>query len=275
MKPVDELLDLYKSVLDELTLAFARVDLRSLSTIRKTQLQANKLLQGLDKDLTTWITTYMDDIHKKGIKQTLKSVSNSTLTYEDLSKSEGLQALVKSTKENSLSDLQMITQNLRKKVSSQLKRASSEMLISEGSNEPFIRKQLLESLQFGMVDTAGRKWKPLTYAQVVGETQLMNMYRDTLLNTCLLAGIDYAVISSHGATDSCQPYEGKIVKLRRGAVGNYEVYNDVQYSGEIFHIHCKHVLIPISSPDEYPADISTVNNSPSFESKSMGLHQDY
>jgi hypothetical protein len=58
----------------------------------------------------------------------------------------------------------------------------------------------------------------------------------------------YATISSHGATDGCAPYEGKVVKLVSEAPGSYPTVDELRSSNKIFHPNCKHTIIPIRDP---------------------------
>ena len=49
----------------------------------------------------------------------------------------------------------------------------------------------------------------------------MDTYNESARNEGIDRGANYAVITSHGATDACKFHEGKIVKLVADAPGNY------------------------------------------------------
>ncbi|MDT2262168.1 hypothetical protein P7H06_25470 [Paenibacillus larvae] len=54
--------------------------------------------------------------------------------------------------------------------------------------------------------------------------------------------VQYAIISRHGATDSCSNWEGKIIKLTAEAPGPYPTYDQLRATKEIFHPHCSTLL---------------------------------
>jgi hypothetical protein len=271
---VDKLVEKYRLATNQIKSVLETLNLNNYAQTKKQASTIDSILNELDKAIKLLLVEHFENILKDSVSYTLKTIGKSDLLGVEVQAPKSVKNLQDSYENDTVADLQMITQNLRKKVRANIQRAQSRVLASKDS-EPFVRTQLLDSVNFGMVDSAGRRWKPETYAKVVAETKTYNFYRDAILYTSLENKIEYAVISSHGATDICAQYEGKIVKFKADAPGNYPLYDDLVYSGEIFHIHCKHVLIPISSPDNVPDDISTLTHSPSFEAIQLGLNQDY
>lgn len=108
------------------------------------------------------------------------------------------------------------------------------------------------------VDKAGREWSPYSYAEMVARTTAANIARQALIDSCIMAGIQWAQIStSPFCCDACQRWEGQIIALHGGAptrvsslLGGSPVtlrvkgtINEAVADG-LFHPNCRHALSP-------------------------------
>ncbi|MOA45391.1 hypothetical protein D3C78_1677850 [compost metagenome] len=83
---------------------------------------------------------------------------------------------------------------------------------------------------------------------MVTRTKLAETHREATINEAVGRNAFYAQISRHGATDACQNWEGRVVKLVRDAPGDYPFIGDLPRR-EIFHPRCRHVLSPARNPE--------------------------
>lgn len=103
---------------------------------------------------------------------------------------------------------------------------------------------------FGLVDKAGRQWSPDDYADMLVRTKMVEARNNGLMNSLLSVGQDLVMVSSHGATDKCREWEGRILSI----AGGNELYPSVAdaYAGGLFHPRCKHSLNSVN-PALYPS----------------------
>lgn len=160
-------------------------------------------------------------------------------------------------------DLLAVTQNVDKKVRAAVRQVTAEVLrnnLPKGINagDPLrreilagLRKTLGDSVNTGIIDAAGRRWKPATYVDVLVRTKMMEAHKESTINEAVPRGALYGIISRHGAKDACRNYEGKVVKLDRSASGDYPFIYDLP-KRDIFHPYCKHVVSPFRRLDRLP-----------------------
>ncbi|MDT2193394.1 phage minor capsid protein [Paenibacillus larvae] len=160
-------------------------------------------------------------------------------------------------------DVLAVTQNVERKVRSAIKKAYADSVrenMAAGINGrrtisrdalDRMRQELGKSLDSGIIDAAGRRWRPDTCrdANAHQDDEYVPGKRRRL--SALERDVQYAIISRHGATDSCGNWEGKIIKLTAEAPGPYPTYDQLRATKEIFHPHCKHTFTPIRSARRY------------------------
>jgi hypothetical protein len=157
-------------------------------------------------------------------------------------------------------DLLQISQNVDRKVRTAIRQVTAEAMrsnLTQGINTTDsikrdilrnLKERLGDSINTGIIDAAGRRWKPEVYAETVVQTKLAQTQRESAVNDALGRNALYGVISSHGAKDACRNWEGKIVKLTPDAPGDYPYYGNLP-NREIFHPRCKHVISPVRRPE--------------------------
>ncbi len=100
----------------------------------------------------------------------------------------------------------------------------------------------------GIIDRSGRKWKLDTYSRMVVRTKLTQAHSEGMKTQGIESNIDLAVISSHGAKDSCANYEGLVVSMN-GLTAGYKTVEELRKSNKIFHPNCEHTFYPIRNLD--------------------------
>lgn len=95
-----------------------------------------------------------------------------------------------------------------------------------------------------LTDRGGKNWRLDTYAQMLARTKQTEAYNTATGMRMLEFGFDLAQISTHGATDSCGKWEGRIISLS-GAHSDHPSLDEVEGSGDhIFGPNCRHVFTP-------------------------------
>ncbi|MEV2287485.1 phage minor capsid protein, partial [Paenibacillus larvae] len=222
-----------------------------LATIRKIESILSELLDDADD----WIQEYIPKAASGGAAETLVALGV-VETVEEAFKAVKLskinENMIAAAIADTQADILAVTQNVERKVRSAIKKAYADSLrenmaagingrrtISRDALER-MRQELGKSLDSGIIDAAGRRWRPDTYVEMLTRTKMMNTYREATTISALERDAQYAVISRHGATDACSNWEGKIIKLTAEAPGPYPTYDQLRATKEIFHPHCKH-----------------------------------
>ncbi len=89
---------------------------------------------------------------------------------------------------------------------------------------------------------------------MVVRTKMQQAYIEGVKEETKTRGVDLAVVSSHGATDSCGHFEGAIISLR-GETPDYPTYDDLLSTNAIFHPNCMHTVNPIRNPGLLPKSL--------------------
>ena len=96
-----------------------------------------------------------------------------------------------------------------------------------------------------LVDKGGRPWSLDRYAEMLIRTKSVEARNTGFMNRTVENGYDLVQISSHGASDNCGDWEGKILSIT-GRTPGYSTLDQAQ-DGGLFHPNCKHAantLIP-------------------------------
>jgi hypothetical protein len=178
--------------------------------------------------------------------------------------------LVKAATADTQADLLAVTQNVERKVRAAVRQVTAEVFrtnLPQGINATAslrrditagLRKQLGESVNTGIIDAAGRRWKPTTYVDMLVRTKMMEAHKEATVNEALSRDAMYAVISAHGAKDMCRVWENRVISLTRDAPGDYPYIGDLPRR-DIFHPNCKHVITPLRRLEYLPDDIRNLN----------------
>lgn len=116
----------------------------------------------------------------------------------------------------------------------------------KGQSVAKLRQSVLDELNDqginALIDKAGKRWQPDTYADNLARTYLMQAHNAAVTNSLKTQGQDLVVVSSHGAKDACGPWEGQTLSID-GSTPDYPTVSDATAAG-LFHNNCKHNLFP-------------------------------
>jgi hypothetical protein len=269
---VSQLVNYYKKAVDEILRELERID---LSNFKRANAQAKlnsiaEILAELDASATAWVEATIPIAARDGVVNTLLSLAVVDTVEQALNIVEFNrinQNMVAAAVADTQSDLLAITQNIDRKVKAGIRQAVADSIranMTKGINGrktisadilTEMRAQLGKVVETGIIDSAGRRWLPSTYAEMVTQTKLASTYTEATTNEALQRGAYYGVISRHGAIDSCRYHEGRIIKLTPDAPGNYPTWNELKATGQIAHPNCRHFFSPIRNLDRLPDSV--------------------
>jgi hypothetical protein len=268
---VARLVAAYKRAVADIQRELERLDLTGISNAnaRAALAEVSRILTSLNEDSAKWVEENIPQAARDGIARTLVSlgVVETLQEAEAIVKFNRINAnMVASAVADTQSDLLAVTQNVDRKVRAAIRQAVGESMranMAAGINGrrtinrdtlAGMRKALGDSVNTGIIDAAGRRWKPEVYVDMVTRTKLMQTQIDAATNEALARDTQYAVISKHGAADACRFHEGRIIKLTPEAVGPYPTMSELKATGQIWHPNCRHVVSPIRVPEKLSDD---------------------
>lgn len=264
-RDIKRLTDAYKAAVADILRELERMDLSAMSRANTAATLASiaKILASLNDESAEWVAENIPIAARNGIIETILAlkVVETAAEAEALVKMSRVNAeMVKSAVADTQADLLAVTQNVDRKVRAAVRKATADSMRANmvaGINGrrtinrdtlAKIRAELGDSVNTGIIDAAGRRWKPEVYVDMVTRTKMMRTQIDATTNEALARGVMHGVISRHGATDACAKWEGRVVKLVADAPGDYPFIGDLPRR-EIFHPNCKHVVSPVRRPE--------------------------
>jgi hypothetical protein len=255
----------YREALQKITNELNRIDLTNFerAQLLVVQKEIADVLVDLDVRTKAWVASMIPKVAEDGIIYSIMALgvaetvaeAQKIVTFNRLNRE-----FIKTAVADTQADLLQVSQNVDRKVRTAIRQVTAEAMranLTQGINTTDsikrdilrnLKERLGESLSTGIIDAAGRRWKPEVYAEMVTRTKLAQTQRESAVNDALGREAYYGVISSHGAKDACRNWEGKIVKLTPDAPGDYPYYGALP-NREIFHPNCKHVISPVRRPD--------------------------
>lgn len=272
---VRKLVVYYEEAIEKLLRELERIDLtkhqraQTLATLSSI----TEILKDLNDKSIEWTEIYIPKATTAGIAYTLVALdlagsiseAQAVVKFNRINK-----ALVEAAVADTQADLLAVTTNVEKKVRAAVRQVTAEVMRSnlpQGINATQtlrrdivteLRKTLGDSLNTGIIDAAGRRWKPTTYVDTLVRAKMMEAHKEATVNEALSHGAQYGVISRHGAKDACRSYEGMIIKLDASADGDFPYIGSLPRN-EIFHPRCRHVVSPFRRLDRLPDDIKRNN----------------
>nr|WP_234414178.1 phage minor capsid protein [Paenibacillus sp. CAA11] len=225
-----------------------------LSAMSRAQAQATlksvaEILAGLNEESAAWVEANIPKAARDGVTQAIigLGVAETVEEAEKIVKFNRInKELVASAIADTQADLLAVTQNVERKVRAAVRQATADSFranLAKGVNGrrtisrdilDQMRRTLGNAVNTGIIDSAGRRWLPQNYVEMVTRTKLMSAHRDATINEALSRDVLYGQISRHGAKDACRNWEGRIVKLVPDAPGDYPYIGDLNQR-EIFH----------------------------------------
>lgn len=268
----DKLKRAYQSAILAILRELERMDVANLTQANARAHLADiaKILAGLDKESAQWVSDNIPLAARDGVAKTLVELG----VVASLDEARGVvkfnranKALIDAAIADTQSDLLAVTQNVDRKVKSAVRRVTSEVMRSNYAGGTVgrktitkeilegLRKELGKSVETGIIDKIGRRWDPSVYANMLVRTKMQQTHIEATRNEAVQRGALYGIISSHGATDSCRFHEGRIIKLDPSAPGDYPTYEQLQATGQVFHVNCRHVVTALKRIDRLPSDV--------------------
>jgi hypothetical protein len=263
---IKTLMGYYESALRDIEAELMRIDLTSVQRahILGVQKEIATIISELDDNAAAWVAanipTAVGDgalrsILALGVVETIEEARN-IVRFSRLNRE-----LVKAAVADTQADLLQVTQNVSRKIRATIRQTTAEVMrtkLTQGVNATAtlkrdilrdLRGKLGESLNTGIIDASGRRWKPQTYVEMVVRTKMASAQREAAVNDGLSRGALYGVISAHGAKDMCRVWENRVISLSPGAT-DYPYIGDLPRR-DIFHPNCKHTVSPVRNPEEY------------------------
>lgn len=257
---VDRLVRAYKRAVRDIYQTLDRIDISNMTRAQSaaTLKEVAEVLSSLNEESAAWVAENIPVAVRNGALTALVALdvkdAEKITAFSRLNK-ELIEAVVADTQ----SDLLAVTQNIDRKVRTTIRQVTAESMranmtrgisgrqtmnrdILEG-----LRKKLGDAVNTGIVDAAGRRWKPEVYVDMVARTKMTHAHREATINEAVSRKAYYGIISRHGATDACRRWEGRVVKLIADVPGDYPFIGDLPRR-EIFHPNCKHVVTPLRDP---------------------------
>lgn len=255
----------YKSAITAISAELQRLDVSDMSRANaKVALsEVAKILRDVNEESALWVEANIPKAAIDGVVTALVDLKI-VATVDEAAKIAKFNRInrefVATAIADTQADLLAVTQNVERRVRTAVRQATAESFranMSRGINGrktidrdilAGIRKTLGTAVDTGIVDSAGRRWKPDDYVDMLTRTKMSATRRETTTNEAVGRGAYYAQISRHGAKDACGKWEGRVVKLVRDAPGDYPYIGDIDRRS-IFHPRCKHSLSPIRDPE--------------------------
>lgn len=265
------LVKLYKRAAEDIMREIERSDLTQYSANSRALLaDISEIIVDLDDNAEKWVKENIPKSAREGVARSL-------VTLEIASSMEEAEKIVKFNKINrelvqaavadTYQDIAYVTQNINRKTKAGLRKAFADTIREQYTQGvtglQTIKRETLNKMysdlegltRTGITDAAGRKWRAETYVEMVAQEKMNQAYFEANTNEAIARGAFYGIISSHGATDACRYHEGRIVKLTEDAPGDYPTVEELEATGQIFHINCGHHVSTLRNLDILPASV--------------------
>ena len=248
-----EILDVYENAYAKIIVQIqtAKKNVSYATYAKQTQLlkQIGSEIDKLKGQMATKLNEAIKEVALYGttVAITDLQVLNATMNYAENWHKEFNADYAEQAFKDNYSHIAAQTQRMKHSVK-MLMREESAKVFRRASVEGLTRKEAYSALQkeimlkdptFQFVDRRGRNWNSKTYFEMLSKTVMANSLNESYLNTLVNEGQDLVKVSSHGATDRCRSWEGKILSIT-GATTGYVTIEQARASGDIFHPRCKH-----------------------------------
>jgi Phage minor capsid protein 2 len=239
----------------------------------QTLTELQKILDGINMESRQWSDKVIIEAFEDAQARARVSMGLDNTVEEARSKivtTETTRDRVRQLADDTFEDLLQATANTSRKVKRIVREVVAESMrngalkdkgVPQGVNEITERlyskgfsRSIREETFIGIVDSRGRSWDLETYARMVVKTKVQQAQVEGARLEALENESDLAVISSHGAEDSCRHFEGLIISMN-GSTQGYITLAELRQSGLIFHPNCQHTVHPIGDISVFPAKL--------------------
>jgi hypothetical protein len=255
----------YKSAIIAISAELQRLDLSDMSRANANAALAEvaKILRSLNADSAQWVEVHVTKAATDGVIRAIVDLGV-VPTIEEARKIAKFSRInhefVAAAVADTHADLLAVTQNVDRRVKQAVRQATADSFranMTRGVNgQKTLSREILvqmrttlgSAVDTGIIDAAGRRWKPENYVEMVSRTKMSRTHMDATINEAIGRKAYYGRISRHGASDACAKWEGRIVKLIRDAPGDCPFIGDLPRR-EIFHPNCRHSISPARTPE--------------------------
>ncbi|NMF00010.1 phage minor capsid protein [Aneurinibacillus aneurinilyticus] len=263
---IQRLVAAYKRGISDILAELNRLDLTNMQRahILAALKNISDILRGINEESAQWVNEVIPKTISDGIVNTIVALGV-VETVEQAQKivkfNRANKALTEAVIADTQSDLLAVTQNIDRKVRATVRQVAAESMranYAKGINGrkaisrdilTGLREKLGNSVNTGIIDAAGRRWKPEVYVDMLVRTKTSFAHIESTTNEAVQRGAYYAQISSHSAKDACRGWEGRIVKLVADAPGDYPTLEYARSTNQVFHPRCRHVISPTRLPE--------------------------
>lgn len=227
--------------------------------VRRKQIlvQVEALLKELGVDTNAFIKENIPLYYKQGADDAVAQLKKIYYPVEiktgfNRVHKEAITALVDDTASSFGDSITGVYRSTRALMSSATKDALTQQIATgtiSGDAARTIKKNLVATLNeqglAALKDKGGKSWTLDNYTEMLLRTKMVEARNSGLTNRLVENGVDLVVVSSHGASDECGPWEGQILSIT-GATTEINgeqipTVADAEAAG-LFHPRCRHAL---------------------------------
>lgn len=257
---INRLVSEYTRAMYRIAAELQRLDLTDMSRANAAAALAEvvRILTELNETSSEWVTRNLPIAATDGVAAAIYAlgVANTFEEARNIAKFNRMnKAMVDAVIADTQSDLLAVTANVERRVRAAVRQVTAESMranMARGVNGrrtigrdilEGLRKKLGDSVNTGIIDAAGRRWKPEVYVDMVTRTKMMEARNEATINEAVSRDVYTFVVSRHGAKDGCGKWEGRTLKLSTDYPGDYPTIDEAR-AGTLFHPNCKHTLTP-------------------------------
>ncbi|EMT54723.1 rhs family protein [Brevibacillus borstelensis AK1] len=237
-----------------------RLDVSELSraNARAALAEVVRILTELNETSAEWVTRNLPIAATDGVAAAIYALGVAD-TFDEARKIAKFnrmnKAMVDAVITDTQADLLAVTTNVERKVRAAVRQVTAESMranMARGVNGrrtisrdilDGLRKRLGDSVNTGIIDAAGRRWRPEVYVDMLTRTKMAEAHREATISEALGRDVYTFQVSRHGAKDGCAKWEGRILKLSSDYPGDYPTIDEAR-AGTLFHPNCRHTLTP-------------------------------
>lgn len=241
------------------------VDVTELTQSEQRRLtsRVNEILSELDSKIEPIVEDGIDDVYTFGRAETLfalglvGSIAAGVrfLKSDEATTSRAHRQQKRAQREVTMEDLLAMTQNTRRRVKSEVRKAATRRFRSDENVRQVAREVTADLKQAGVFairDAAGRRWTMEHYSDVVMKTKLVEAHYEATMQEAREQEAGYFVISEHdGACPKCTPYESRVLRMDSSVPGDQPTIGDAIGDG-LFHPGCTHTMTAVREPSILP-----------------------
>lgn len=271
-RDVETLVRYFKQAVANILAELERIDLTDPSRpfIQARLREIARILSELNEKAREWVEENIPKAAREGVEAALYELGIAK-TLEEAAKLAKFNVVNKEVVAAAVADTQTdllaVTQNIDRKIRAAVRQVTAEVMrakLTEGRNGRkeltrdllrTLRNRLGGAIETGIIDAAGRRWRPEVYVDLVARTKLNDIHLEARRNEAIAHEAYYGIISAHGAKDACRFHENRIVKLVESAPGPYPTIAQLRATGQIWHPNCKHTVHVLRDPDLLPDEL--------------------